>query len=353
MSFKVCFIYPWATLGGVERVLLNRLVAFKSVLLPIEVDLMFLHDSGGANPLRNALKKMGIAARVVVATDFEQGAAYDLVSCIDCPQAFGLCAKRNFRFIAECHTSYANNRRYLGELPDSCGIIVTPSQLFSSRIRNELGEANAREVVELRNFVPWDIGCDFDQFRLPGWSRKPIFFFGRMDKHKDPVALLDAFVKIDLKCPGKFMCILCGPQSPEIDIHKEVSRRSLKSKVMSLPPVPFHSTQILMEIVGKMGGIFVSPSKGESFGLSAAEAISTGLPVVMSDIKEHCALVHGYEDKFTYELGNLGALAERILDVFDHYGQMSDIMLKVRESFSSRAFLDDWNVLVRKLNIHE
>lgn len=351
MSFKFCFVYPWATLGGVERVLLNRLIAFNDADLPIEVDLMFLHDSGGAEPLRYALKKMGFGARVIVAPDFTPEVAYDLVFCIDCPQAFELCERRNFRFLAECHTSYIDNRKYLRTLPANCEIVVTPSKLFSDRVRNELGELDAVEVVELRNFVPWDIRCDLNAFYLPGWVGKPILFFGRMDMHKDPIALLDAFSSLDREHPGRFICILCGPSSAEIDIAEEIRMRNLISKVVLLPPVPFNSAGVLLDMVKRKGGVFVSPSKGESFGLSAAEAICTGLPVILSDIEEHRLLVQGYEDRFTYQLGKIKSLAERITDAFDNYEPASEAVLEIRERISSKGFIEDWNVLLGKLNL--
>ena len=56
MQTRVCFIYPWATFGGVERVLLNRALAFKHYLPEIMVDFYFLHDSGGLAPLAAAMK---------------------------------------------------------------------------------------------------------------------------------------------------------------------------------------------------------------------------------------------------------------------------------------------------------
>lgn len=351
MSIKLCFVYPWATLGGVERVLLNRLIAISNAHLPIEIDLMFLHDSGGVKPLRDILAKNGIKARIIVATDFSCDAKYDLVFCIDCPQVFELCARRKFRFIAECHTSYEKNRKYLQHLPAACELVVTPSRLFSNRIKNEIDKNSSLEVVELRNFVPWDTPHDLGTFNLPDWSIRPILFMGRMDMHKDPVALLDAFSNLERVQPGRFFCMFCGPQSPEVNISKEIRNRNLLSKVLVLPPLPFGSTSILLDMIKRKGGIFVSPSKGESFGLSAAEAISAGLPVMLSDIEEHRALVPGHEDKFIYRLGDSKSLSTGISYLFDHYESASSAAIQVREKLSSRVFLEDWSNLLVKLNL--
>lgn len=351
MRPRFCFVYPWATLGGVERVLLNRLIAFNDAGFPFDVDIMFLHDSGGAQPLRNTLKALGIEAQVLVERDFAPEVFYDMVFCIDCPQAFELCERRKFRFIAECHTSYVDNRKYLLDLPAACELIVTPSTLFGSRIRSELHNSKGIEVFELDNFVPWDISESPDVLDPPGWKKRPILFFGRMDKHKDPVALLDAFGELERKKPGSFFCILCGPQSTELDISNEVHARKLFHSVLTLPPVSFGSTTALLDLVKKTGGIFVSPSKGESFGLAAAEAICAGLPVVLSDIQEHRELVSGEDEKFTYRLGDVQSLGERIEEIFLNYEDACASILEIRERFSSVVFLEKWDFLLRKLNI--
>lgn len=331
--------------------LLNRLMSFHGAALPADVDIMFLHDSGGAQPLRNALQALGIDAQVLVKTDFDPEVFYDMVFCIDCPQAFALCERRGFRFVAECHTSYLENRKYLRNLPSACELIVTPSVLFGDRIRGELQDVCRLEVFDLTNFVPWDIAGDVEMRESPGWKKQPILFFGRMDRHKDPLALLDAFAAMEKKQPDRFFCILCGPQSAEIDILHEIRERKLLANVLLLPPLSFNSTNILLDLVRRKNGVFVSPSKGESFGLSAAEAICAGLPVVLSDIEEHTELVRGYQDRLTYQLGNTQSLGARIEEVFDDYETASQAVLEVRERFSSVVFLENWNALLKRLSL--
>jgi len=351
MSIKVCFVYPWATLGGVERVLLSRLIAFKSAQLDIQVDVMFFCDVGGAVPLENAMRRLGINGRVAVAEDFEPDVNYDLVFCIDCPQAFDLCERRSFRYVVECHTPYVDNRRYLKSLPAACELIIAPSDVFRKRIDKEINKANYKDVVVLRNFIPWDTSETETELDLPKWKRTPIVFFARMDKNKDPVAVLDAFALLDKQHPSRFMCILCGPPSPEIDIHKEVRKRNIVAQTMVLPPIPFDSASVLLKAIKSRRGIFVSPSKGESFGLSAAEAISAEIPVVLSDIEEHRWLVQPFEANCTYELGDSVGLAERILEVADNYEHISNLMLQLREKLSVRSFLLDWNSVLDKLTM--
>ena len=259
MFSSVCFVYPWATQGGVERVFLNRLMAFQKMAPDLRVDILFLFDSGGAEPLRAALREHGIDARILVAPDFEPSAAYNYVFCVDCPQAFALCERRGFRYAVECHTSYVENRQYLQSLSPACERIVVPSALFGQRLMGELTPSTAEKIRVLRNFIPWDVTQALKDLRRPAWSRRPLLFFGRMDQHKNPLMLLDALAALELRGDRRFFALMCGTASQEVDLAAEVSLRKLDSLVMVLPSVPFASTHDLLHLVQQCGGVYVSP----------------------------------------------------------------------------------------------
>ncbi len=350
MQTRVCFIYPWATFGGVERVLLNRALAFKYYLPEIRADFYFLCDAGGLAPLAAALTQYELNTTAAIVHSLEQD--YDLVFLIDCPQAIDLCIRRSQRFVVECHTSYFENRGYLANLPDACEMVITPSSIFSNIIRSELTNFPG-QISELRNFVPWDI-CSQELLVdscLPHWSRKPIMFFGRFDRLKDPLSVLDAFQMLERRRKDEFMLLFCGPRSSEIDLDKEISRRSLDGISVVLPPIPFAATERLLNAVSRSGGIFVSSSKGESFGLSAAEAISSLIPVVLSDIEAHVNLVSGYERILTYPLGDTKQLSARIEAVFDDYSGACAAVATARNTFSASSFIEDWKCLFNELDI--
>ncbi|CBL44276.1 Glycosyl transferase, group 1 [gamma proteobacterium HdN1] len=348
MNTSVCFVYPWATFGGCERILLNRVMAFKEHLPDLRVDFLFLSDGGGLKDFQAALKAYQLTevARTVTALD----GSYDLVSLIDCPQFLDEIAGRQQKYIVECHTAYTNNRKYLAQLRTSETIIVTPSQHFSAQIRREFSLSGER-VRELRNFVPWDLpsATQFQRIQLPEWGARPILFFGRMDHLKDPIALLDAFCLLNKQHRDEYLLLLCGPQTTEIDISQALSARKLLDSTVVLPPIPFPSAQALLQAVANRGGLFVSPSQGESFGLSAAEAICTPLPVVLSDIEAHQALVAPYQAQFTYPQGNPKALAERIHHLARHQEASHAALLTLRQQFSAESFMYDWQSLLKHL----
>ncbi len=342
MKSKICFAYPWATFGGCERVFLNRAIAFKKYLPEVQVDFFFMADAGGRDGFISALNVYELDGFATVVDSLD--ASYEVVSLVDCPQLLPkFDAYRNQNFFVECHTGYVENRSYLTALPPECKIVATPSTRFSTLIKKEFPMLTA-SVLELSNFVPWDVDiyrCE-KEIRFPKWTRKPVLYFGRMDKLKNPTELLDAFKIIEGKRPGEFMLILCGPKSNEIDIEKELIKRGLGGVAMTLPPVPFHSASALMEAVRHAGGIYVSPSSAESFGLSAAEAISTLLPPVLSGIDSHLDLLGEYSKTFAYPIGDVDALVNRIEVLFDNHQSVESALRALRCNFSAERFIKDW-----------
>jgi len=348
MLSEICFIYPWATTGGVERMLLNRMISFKKFLPELKVDIIFFHDAGGLLPLQFALKAHAVNARAFIANSFEESKRYDIVFCIDCPQAFHLCEQKGFRYVIECHTGYPESRKYLEDLPKSCvPFIIVPSPEFSMQISREVV---GLDTMVLRNFVPDIALYGSENYRMiPGWCKRPLFFFSRMDELKNPVFLLDAFVELEKKTPGRFFLLMCGNQMPDIDMRREIGRRKLSASTMLLPAVDFLHSMKLMRIVKECGGIFISPSKNESFGLSAAEAISIGMPTLLSDIPAHKVLV-GFSPELTFPLDDPGVLVEKIIWVANRYDAVSNQMQLFRANFSPQGFIDDWIGMVKKLS---
>ncbi|WP_080418715.1 glycosyltransferase family 4 protein [Burkholderia ubonensis] len=340
MPFKVCSIYPWATFGGVERVLLNRAIAFRAAGADVQLSVFFLHDSGGIAPLREAIDTYKLHDYFRL-TDSLVDQTYDLISLIDCPQAFDLAKRHSLKYVVECHTAYTNNRSYLTKLNSNCREVWVPSQLFADQVTKEV--PSTVPVRVMRNFIPWDIESNLtdQRLRLTHWRRRPILFFGRMDAHKDPIALLDAFSMLEARRPGEFMLMLCGPTSPEIAIEEELHSRKIRQHAAILPPVKFSRASQLLITLAEAGGIFVSPSHGESFGLSAAEAIAFGMPVVLSDIEAHHALVDG-RSNYLYSIGQATDLADKIIAIADDYETAASNLSPLRDKLSAHAFLEDW-----------
>jgi glycosyltransferase involved in cell wall biosynthesis len=122
-----------------------------------------------------------------------------------------------------------------------------------------------------------------------------------------------------------------------------IEKHDLRGLVAVLPPVPFENSHALMQMLRRKKAVFVSTSKGESFGLSAAEAMTAGLPVILSDIPPHAALVSN-RAKFLYPLGNARELARKMAAFEEQYDELSSECSELSRGFSEEVFWDDWNV---------
>lgn len=354
---KIAFIYPWATFGGVERVLINRVLAFsrdkKNTINT--VDIIFTHDSGGLEPLNKVIDEYGLSflckAKVGDLSILREG-DYDCVFCIDFEAAIDFCDANEIKYYVECHTTYKHGWDYLTRLPTSCRGIIVPSGLFRRKLADflSLNKKDNHEILVVRNFVPWDIlgvlGDEFNDGVFDSYNLKPILFFSRLDKHKNPLEALDAFYQFNKKKKDEYFMIFCGPLGADIDIFSEVSTRNLDGRVVILPEISFSHSQELLFSINKSKGIFVSCSIGESFGLSAAEAICMGIPVLLSDIDAHKELVRGYPDEFTYHLGDSEDLCSKLVSVADSYVQAHEKMRLLKNTFSSDKFMVDWQTII-------
>ena len=99
-----------------------------------------------------------------------------------------------------------------------------------------------------------------------------------------------------------------------------------------------------MQMLRQKKAVFVSCSKGESFGLSAAEAMTAGLPVILSAIPPHAVLVSNRQH-FLYQLGDVKELAMKMAAVSERYDEMAAECVELSREFSERAFLSDWERL--------
>ena len=94
----------------------------------------------------------------------------------------------------------------------------------------------------------------------------------------------------------------------------------------------------------------VSPSRGESFGLAAAEAIAAGVPALLSAIPEHFELVDG-DASHLYDPDNPVAGADRIEEMFMRYDDATARMEQLALKFDDQAFVSDWKALIKDLGV--
>jgi N-acetyl-alpha-D-glucosaminyl L-malate synthase BshA len=215
-------------------------------------------------------------------------------------------------------TLVGNDRAYLPitkfSIEQSDGITAV-SRYLAYATRENFGIDRPIEVVP--NFV------DTERFR-PARERAPRQ--GRVIVHNSnfrPLKRVDdvlaIFERVRRGRPTRLVFIGDGPERPRIAA--EVAARGLSAEV------EFLGEQLDFVSVLQAADVFVLPSFTESFGLSALEALSSGVPVVASRAGGLPEVVRDGEDGFLLPVGDVEGMAAavgRILDDAEIARRMGD-----------------------------
>jgi glycosyltransferase involved in cell wall biosynthesis len=215
--------------------------------------------------------------------------------------------------------------------------IITFSEFSRDLVQKGLGEDWQNRMV----VIPGGIDPSwFDVKRTP--SGKPeLVFWGRMEDEKGVPELLDA-LKIVVKKIPEIKLTLVGEGNRLEDYKLKVRKLGL------IPKVVMPGWQSIKEIqkLAAQAQIAVLPSRIESFGISVAEALGTGVPVIATNAG---ALPEIVEDGVTGTLvapGNKEALAEAICLVLKNTEKFRVMAERGRET-ARKNF--SWDVTAQQL----
>jgi len=339
---RILNVYKWATVGGVERVILNRAWAFKRYGADVSQDVFFFHDSGGLSNFRRFIKHYQLEKQISVVGAIDEK-AYDYIFSFDTPEVFELVGNTS-KIIVECHSPYKESRVYLKSLPPDIVRVISPSASFlDSVILGEIPEEFRDRLFILPNF-------HVDNGREPAapdmiWRKKPVCYVGRMDSLKNTKELLEIFTNMREKLGDEYFLLLVGDVRPHyMDIRETISKLRIGDRAAYFRPIPFEKVDTLLTKVRQHEGIFISPSRGESFGLSALEAMSNEVPVLLSSIECHVPLVNN-DPVFCYEPGNIDEAVGKVRNISDNYEELAAKVKNLAQKHSSAAFIDAWNKL--------
>lgn len=338
---KVLYVYKWATMGGVERVLLNRALAFKASNFDVAQDVFFLHDSGGKKMLNRYIEENSLGRYLNIVEDFIPE-KYDTIHPIDTPEIFEM-VKNYEKILFECHTAYTENRQYLTELPMNIKGLIVPSKKFKSDISQELPLGLREKIYVFRNFVPESMFEVFENTKGK-LNKIPITYIGRIDKLKNVEESVEIFSLLQKKMGDNFLLIVAGPLTLEVDLFKLVEKKGIMNRFIYLPPISFDKIPKLLKQVKENNGIVISSSKGESFGLSVAEAIVYGIPVIASHIHSH--LVKDNQ-MFLYELNDIEGAVNKVKYIINNRDKCMQDLTALKNDLTDNAFLKDWKELYR------
>lgn len=162
-----------------------------------------------------------------------------------------------------------------------------------------------------------------------------VTFVGAIIKRKGVDTLIDAWLKVDLKLKNVIL-LLIGPDTFDgfdgSNIQElETYLNSLKMKIQENGlSVKFIGRSDCVQKYLKASEIFVLPSRYEGFPNTIVEAMSTGLPVILTEIQgvAHDFIKDGVEG---FIVKDSSELAERIIYLLNNNGKIIEMGRKGRE----------------------
>lgn len=337
---NILMVYQYCTFGGVERAILNRVKVFKRHGLEIKVSVGYLQGDEALGSFQDYIRANDLATNLtafILPKDSSFAwSQYDLVSIIDTPQVFDQIAGAGNVFI-ECHTAYIQNRQYLKNLPENVRGLLVPSDPFRRLLQQEF--PGLPPIFVIPNPVSDEFYADMPATGTEIFPRRPLTYFARLDDLKNFAEAAAIFES--LADNAEVMYFIVGYGADDETLVNLLTERNLLAHSFLRGRIGFSDAPYLTRLVKSHRGIFLSPSKGESFGLSAAEFIAAGVPVLLSDIPAHRELVNG-DERFLYPLDDIPAARQKLLALLDEWAAMSRLMAACGECFRGESFYSAW-----------
>ncbi len=159
--------------------------------------------------------------------------------------------------------------------------------------------------------------------------------FRPVKRVKDVIQIFD---RVRKKVPSVLLMVGDGPD--RVDAETEARELGIQDKVFFLGKID----AVAPLLAG--ADLFLLPSSGESFGLSALEALATGVPVIGANVGGLPEVVREGETGFLRPVGDVDAMAEAAVDVLrdeKRWQAMSTLAAAdARRRFSLDAIVGDY-----------
>jgi glycosyltransferase involved in cell wall biosynthesis len=308
---RATFIYRYLTLGGVETVLCARLEGLAR--FGIDAHAWFLSGGDGLAMFRGLEAQIHIGG-IDGLRRFLTAHPQDVVTSIDTDEVLPLLrGLPGIKAAVEIHSPYLENLEYLRGL-DREGIVgfLAPSNHQKEIAEERLGSGARIQVVPNpldRRFVGEPVPFH------PAPPRPIVAWIGRLDLLKDWRALLSIAGSILREMAGVEFW-LAAPSAgarAEDELFRAASRGGVAARLTWFQSFPHDRGARLMDAVRDSGGVMLSTSRGESFGMAIAEAMARRCPVVAPALGPFPEYVVDGENGLLYRARSSGAAAAAVV----------------------------------------
>ena len=248
---------------------------------------------------------------------------------------------------------YKEHAKYLKDIDkERVRKIIVPSSMSKDVLKGIRPDLADNSFI-LRNFVieyQKENEAANNGIHLPEWNMIPIVWLGRIDELKNTYFTIKG-LKAYKKAFGDGIFFCCvGHSLEEKKFVKFIKKENMESRVVWFPDIGFGETMVFLREIKKRKAVFVSSSKAESFGMSVAEALFCGLPVLVSNIPSHSFLVSHYDD-FLFGLGNTDDFISKLNNIVNNYNYYSRKAFEMGRKLSEKSFLDGWERFCEEMGL--
>ena len=147
------------------------------------------------------------------------------------------------------------------------------------------------------------------------------------------IEALNLLVKEKKTIPIKISIDFIGIGSSETYLKKLMSKYNLNDSIhfLGLKDREYIYSHL------KNYDMLVQPSLNEGFGLTVAEGMVAGIPVLVSDIEGPMEVIESGKYGFTFECGNVFSLAQQIKYIIEHPNEANNIAIQAQK-FATRNY---------------
>lgn len=168
-------------------------------------------------------------------------------------------------------------------------------------------------------------------------SKRYVLFLGRMTRQKGPRYFIEAARRVINMSPDIHF-IMVGSGDLLQPMKEEVARNGIADNI--------HFTGFLegrdLEVAYAISDLYVMPSVSEPFGITALEAITYDVPVIVSSRSGVCEVLPHCE---TVDFWNTDEIAGKIWEILSDRRRYDELIAKGREALKDIS----WNVAARKV----
>jgi glycosyltransferase involved in cell wall biosynthesis len=336
---RVLFVYKYLTLGGVETVLATRLRTLAA--WGIDAHAWFFYDGPGRVIFEDLASQVHIGTSAALHR-FLKEVDFTIISSLDTEELFPAFRRLGnpARLVIEAHSPYPEGLEYLRQL----GNLPVAAVFVPSQYQVEVVQKRLKIKVDMR-MIPNPLGKEFTDDPLdfvPKPAHPIVAWIGRLDEMKNWKEFIEIAAILHRRLP-QVECWIAGKAGTD-EVEKAFYRRTRQTGLLQrlrwFRGLPYTYMPVLLDAVRTSGGIVVSTSKGDSFGMTVAEGMARGCAVVVPSAGPFVEFVSDGIHGLVYPLGSVGEGADRIQRLLQDDALRSECGLRGRESIIQKHGID-------------